>query len=110
MLEYSFIEHDLSGLADKNITPSIRTGIRRRKIRNRMWWDSSSRKIIIKRKRKKKRKVNSSTRIVSGVRRRGRIKEEEREEEKGYDGWTTRDNGDEDKVQDEVTIMENSSL
>ena len=56
MLEYSFIEHDLSGLADKNITPSIRTGIRRRKIRNRMWWDSSSRKII-KKKRKKKRKV-----------------------------------------------------
>ena len=39
-----------------------------------------------------------------------RIKEEEREEEKGYDGWTTRENGDEDKVQDEVMIMENSSL
>ena len=41
---------------------------------------------------------------------RGRIKEDEREEEKGYDGRTTRENGDEDKQQDEVMIMENSSL
>ena len=38
------------------------------------------------------------------------IKEDEREKEKGYDGRTTRENGDEDKVQDEVMIMENSSL
>ena len=39
-----------------------------------------------------------------------RIKEEEREEEKGYDRRTTRENGDEDKVQDEIMIVENSSL
>ena len=42
---------------------------------------------------------------MSGVRRRVRIQEEEREEEKGYDGWNTSENGDEDKVQDKVMIM-----
>ena len=41
---------------------------------------------------------------------RGRIKEEEREEEKGYDERATRENGDEDKVKDDVMIIENSSL
>ena len=93
------------GLADKNMTPSMRMGIRRRKRRNRMWWDSSSREIIIKRKSRRRKR---NRRIVSEVRRRGRIKEDEREEKKGYDVRTTRKNGDEDKVQDEVMIVENS--
>ena len=53
----SLEERGLLGLADKNMTPSMRMRIRRRKRRIRMWWGSSSRKIIIKRKmRRRKRK------------------------------------------------------